>query len=352
MKTSSSEWTAELERLLVRELLAEYRTLAKTAFEGALRPATLALVEGASRLGAWRRETRTLEISRLLVLAHPWGAVVEVLKHEMAHQYAHEVLGAEGETAHGAAFRSVCERLGIDAAASGLPRAPEADAERIVAKVARLLALAESPERHEAEAAAAAAQRLILKHNLEHAGARTYGFRQLGVPSGRTTEAQRLLAMILAKHFFVEVIWVPVYRPREGARGSALEICGTPENLAMAEHVHDFLTRTADRLFDESGLPRRERRHYLSGVMAGFEEKLARAARKHEEEGLVWVGDADLGEYYKRRHPRVRNVRYGGAPRGAAYANGRAAGRRIVLSRPLEDGPRDRAAPRLLGPRR
>ena len=41
--------------------------------------------------------------------------MVEVLKHEMAHQYAHEILGARDESAHGEAFRTVCQRLGIDA---------------------------------------------------------------------------------------------------------------------------------------------------------------------------------------------------------------------------------------------
>ena len=36
-----------------------------------------------------------------------------------------------------------------------------------------------------------------------------------------------LLGAILGKHFFVEVIWVPVYRPLEQKRGSVLEVCGT-----------------------------------------------------------------------------------------------------------------------------
>ena len=50
----------------------------------------------------------------------------------------------------------------------------------------------------------------------------------LGEPTGRVGEHERLVAMILGKHFFVEAIWVPVYRPLEGKRGSVLEICGTP----------------------------------------------------------------------------------------------------------------------------
>src|SRR5205814_7258626 len=129
----------------------------------------------------------------------------------------------------------------------------------------------------------AAAQKLMLKHNIEHASHPSYGFRQLGT-AGRTEESQRILSMILGKHFFVEVVWIPVYRPLDGKRGSVLEICGSPENLAMAEHVYEFLNATALRLFEESDLPRRERRNYLSGVMTGFNLKLILQSKKHEEE--------------------------------------------------------------------
>jgi hypothetical protein len=330
---------ADLERMLVRQLLVEYRRISWAYFKSALSTPTIALVNTSARLGAWRPKERTIEISRPLVFAQPWGVVVEVLKHEMAHQYAHEVLGATDETAHGPAFRSICERLGIDRASSGLPRAAHPEEDRVVAKVARLLALAESPNIHEAEAAMAAAQRLMLKHNVEHAGSRSYDFKQLGTPTGRTTESQRLLAMILGKYFFVEVIWVPVYRPLEGKHGSVLEICGTPENLAMAEYAHDFLLHTAERLWEEHAkktkTPRRERQSYLSGVMTGFAEKLARQTRASASEGLVWVRDADLESYYKKRHPHVRYVRYSGVRRTSAWDQGKQAGSTIVLHKPM-----------------
>jgi hypothetical protein len=109
----------------------------------------------------------------------------------------------------------------------------------------------------------------------------------------------------------------------------------------MAAYVYAFLSSTADRLWDEhqrrTRLPRGERRTYLSGVMAGFAEKLERQARAHREEGLVWVKDADLGKYHRTRHPYVRHVRYAGSRRSEAYAEGKAAGRAIVLHRPIRE---------------
>jgi hypothetical protein len=337
--------TAALEAALVRELRATYGQLNDSYFRSGLRTPTIELVPTRHNLGRWVPATRTIEISRPLVVEQPWGAVVEVLKHEMAHQYVHEVLGETQQTPHGRAFQEACARLGVDARASGVPDA-QPDEDRIVERIARLLALAESPNRHEAEAAMAAAQRLMLRHNLDAArtqggAARDYGHAHLGKPTGRVSEHERLVAMILGKHFFVEAIWVPVYRPLEGLRGSVLEICGTRSNLTIAEYVHGFLHETAERLWrdhkKEQGIGSdRDRRTYLAGVMVGFADKLAKQDARGRSEGLVWVKDGDLERYFRRRHPYVRHVRHAGQRRTDAWAQGREAGRKIVLHKPVE----------------
>jgi hypothetical protein len=344
---ADSELSASLEAALVRELRATFAQMNDAFFKGRLRAPTLELVPSRHHLGRWVPATRTIEISRPLVLEKPWGAVVEVLKHEMAHQYVHEVLGETEQTPHGRAFQEACARLGIDARASGVPDAPpDASEEKVVARIARLLALAESPNRHEAEAAMAAAQRLMLKHNLDAAraqegGARDYRHLHLGRPTGRVSEHERLVAMILGKHFFVEAIWVPVYRPLEGLRGSVLEICGTRSNLAIAEYVHGFLHETAERLWRDHKAEHairadRDRRTYLAGVMVGFADKLARQDTRSKSEGLVWVQDGDLSRFFRQRHPYVRHVRHAGQRRTDAWAQGREAGRQIVLHRPVQ----------------
>ncbi len=339
--------TTALLAALARELRATWGQINEAHFRGALAPPTLEVVGSRSTLGRWVSTTRTVEISLPLVLERPWAVVVEVLKHEMAHQYVHEVLGETEQTAHGRGFREACRRLGVDARASGMPQAavPErqGEEEKIVERIARLLALAESPNRHEAEAAMAAAHRLMLKHNLDAVrsqAARDYGFAHLGEPTGRVAEHERLVAMILGKHFFVEAIWVPAYRPLVGKRGSVLEICGTRSNLAMAEYAHGFLHGTAARLWGDHKRARglrsnRERRTYLAGVMAGFADKLARQEAATRGEGLVWVKDADLDGYLRRRHPYVRSVRHSGHKRTDAWIEGRNAGRTITLHRPV-----------------
>jgi predicted SprT family Zn-dependent metalloprotease len=338
--------TAELEGAALRELRREWLHANETFFRGRMRPPHLVLSDARSRFGQWRRGERTLEIARRLLLEQGWGSVVEVLRHEMAHQFVDEVLGVHDESAHGPAFRAVCAEHGIDARATGAPAASRVDGEQhLLERIAKLLALAESANEHEAQVAAAAAQRLMLKYNLDartRAGVRDYAFRHLGRPTGRVQEAERILASILGDHFFVEVIWVPVWRPLEGKRGSVLEACGTPENLDLAEYVHGFLLHTAERLWHDPrrhGLAGRQRRAYLAGVMRGFKDKLEAETAGHRQAGLVWVGDAVLSAYFRRRHPRVRWTRRLSSERQAAHAEGRAAGRDIVLHRGVSAGP-------------
>ena len=188
--------TAALEAALVRELRATWWQMNEAFFRSGLRPPTIELVPTRHTLGRWTPATRTIEMSRPLVLERPWAAVVEVLKHEMAHQYVHETLGETSQTPHGRAFQEACARLGVDGRASGMPDAvagSDGD-EKIVERIARLLALAESPNQHEAEAAMAAAQRLMLKHNLEVARsrvARDYRHVHLGKPTAWSTRSCR-----------------------------------------------------------------------------------------------------------------------------------------------------------------
>src|SRR4051812_11016388 len=206
-----------LEAALLRQLLATWRTLNDSYFKGRLRTPTLSLADGAHKLGQWLAGERRIELSRAFVVDGAWGAVVEVLKHEMAHQFVTEVLGDPDPTPHGPAFRAVCERHGIDASAAGGPEAaPTPEAQRVLSRVAKLLALAESPNVHEAELAMAEAQRLMLRHNVDVTVRSSYSFRHLGTPTGRVTEAERILANLLNDHFFVECIWVPVWRARQG----------------------------------------------------------------------------------------------------------------------------------------
>jgi hypothetical protein len=341
--------TFALERATLDALRRQYDELNVTFFAARLRRPSLLLSRSSRQLGEWNREHRTIEISWKLLTEQSWGVVVEVLKHEMAHQWVHEVLGEISQVAHGPAFRQVCRERGIDFRARGIPRARSAGANqgRIVERVAKLLALAESANEHEARSATLAAQRIMLKYNIEELQRslpQAYGFRHLGRPKARTTEAERVLGALIGEFFFVEAIWVPVWRPLEGKRGTVLEVCGTTENLDLAEYAHSFLTRTAEQLWRQykrqHGIRRdTNRRSYLAGVMTGFRDQLAQQKKSQRQQGLVWVGDAKLNGYFRSRHPYIRHTRHTGRHRADVYGHGRDAGSKIVIHRGIRRGP-------------
>jgi hypothetical protein len=356
MEARTERLSEELERAAIYAIVRAWDDLNGTLFRFELaRPAFL-LVESSSRLGRWHGGLRTIELTRSLLLQHGWGVLLEVLKHEMAHQYVDEVLGQPDDAMHGAVFRRVCEERGIDASAAGVPAnaATNSVDQHLLERIAKLLALAESSNEHEAQAAMSAAQRLMLKYNIDLAisGRQpAHRFRHLGTPTGRVNEAQRILAGILGDHFFVQTIWVPVWRPLQGKRGSVLEICGSEANLELADYVHAFLNVTAERLFREfrsSAAARGAKRlTFIAGVMAGFRDRLERERKKSKAEGLVWVGDPALDGFFRKRHPRIRWTRYAVGHGSEAYARGREAGAKIVLHRGISSNSSG-SAPRLL----
>lgn len=338
--------TAELEAALLRELRATYEWENHARFRKRLRAPMIVLSDATTRLGQWVSGSRRLELSRTLVVARPWPEVVSVLAHEMAHQFVDEVLQIRGETAHGESFRALCDALGIDGRAGGAPiPADDAPGDRVLERIRKLLALAGSDNQHEAEIAMRKAHELMLRHNIEVASANAalgYEVCLVGDPAKRTSAVESEIASLLSELFFVKVIQLPVYLPLAGKRGSLFELTGTRPNLAMASHVYAFLLATAERLWrdnrdDARVQSGRDRLAYQAGVIRGFRDKLVAERSSLAGTGLIWIGDADLEQFYRTRNPRIttrsRSVRVNGA-----HDAGREAGRTIVLNKPIERG--------------
>jgi hypothetical protein len=310
-----------------------------------LTPAVLVVSDAATRFGRWSSASRTIELSRSMVLQRPWHEVVSVLEHEMAHQFVDEVLHVRDENPHGEMFTRVCADRGIDATAAGPPRPSSSGVEldRVLDRIRKLLALAGSPNQHEAEQAMRKAHELMLRHNIDAVGASSdYEVRTLGDPTRRGTRVEGDIVALLAEYFFVRVIQISVYLPLAGTSGNVYEICGTRPNIEMAVHVYAFLLATAERLWRENRGDARvrsghDRFAYQSGVIRGFRDKLATERVELRGTGLVWRGDRRLADYYHARHPRIVTRRRT-ARVSSAHAAGCEAGRSVVLHKPVEHG--------------
>ena len=80
-----------LTRLWTKQLYREYaHILHWYGLKNALAPVALA-IEPITHYGEWRAATRTIVIADHLIRDYPWNVVLEVLKHEMAHQYVHSL---------------------------------------------------------------------------------------------------------------------------------------------------------------------------------------------------------------------------------------------------------------------
>lgn len=339
----------QLHRSWLAELRRCWQDFNTRHLGGRLRPPVLQIDGGTQRLGHWEREPRLLSIAHHHVWTHAWEEVLVTLRHEMAHQYVDEVLGGD-ERPHGPNFARACGLLGITARASGAPRPRDThDAtDRVLRRVQKLLALATSQNRHEAEAAMAAANTLLLRFNLELApppsglhprSPLVYGASRLGSSAAALPLDWKLVGAILAEFFFVECIWTTTYNARRDRHERVLEVMGTAANREMAGYVHDFLHHSLVRLWDREhkdlGLTAPRRREYTAGVLLGFRDKLRQERARNSEVGLIWFGDADLARFARERHPRVRAMNKTGVRRSRAHEAGRAAGQRLTLHKPV-----------------
>ncbi len=329
------------------ELRGHWHGFNREHLGGRLQPPVLQIDGGDRRLGRWDREARILGIAHHHIWHHAWEEVLHTLKHEMAHQFADEQLGGDLQP-HGPNFARACRLLGIDAHASGTPRAHTGDDHpdhRHLRKIQKLLALATSANRNEAATAMAAANTLLLRYNLERptttAADPSYRAVRLGTSAAAVPLDWKLVGAVLAEFFFVECIWLSTYNARRNRHERILEVMGSSANLEMAGYVHDFLHASVGRLWQQEqqrrNLPPSRRREYSAGVLLGFRDKLRDERQRNNEAGLVWLGDPDLQRFAQTRHPRARAMAKAGVRRSGAHEAGRAAGQRLTLQRPLHD---------------
>ncbi len=349
---------AELERRILHGLSCEWHSaiaMIDPAYRREMPPPLFSLGDMPTKWGSWSGEKREIRLSRRLVLNHPWDSVREVLLHEMAHQMTAEVFGACFEPAHGPLFRKACDLLGANPSASGsfplladrLELAVRATQDKTLARVRKLLALAESANRHEAEAAMLKAHELMARHTIEAIAAGTpRGFISAfsGSPALRHNRFDYQLAALLQDFYFVVPMWVSAYVVDRQKMGRVLELSGTPRNLRTALFVAGFMRRVVIEEWAGYGSAgRRSRRPPLDfavGLLQGFRSKLeagmaAQSPLSGNRYPLVRVVDPELAAYTGRRYPRTVGV-YRSArnvdPR--LLSAGRAIGSRLVLKEP------------------
>jgi hypothetical protein len=355
----------ENERAVLLGLAAEWREalgLLPRRLRDALRRPQFSLGDAEHRLGVWDPAREEIRLSRRFALERGWDEVRELLRHEMAHQLADQALGGAGETSHGPAFRDACRLLGAHPGASGefVPLGARLDGDadparaRVLARVHKLLALASSENRHEAELALLRAREYARRHHIdEQQGEQGFLSAFAGSPALRHSREEYQLAALVTRTWEVYGIWVPAWVVARERMGTVLELSGTPAQVKLAGYVHEFVRR---HIATEWGrynrgrrLGARRRTDFGCGVIDGFRGTLERGARlPGPGAAVVRTGQDPLfASYLATRYPRRTTIRRGGGKIDpGVHRDGVRAGERLVIREGVEGG----AGPRRLLP--
>jgi len=309
-----------------------------------------------SRLGYWSGDKNEITISRTFALNYPWDDVRDVLYHEMAHQYAEQVLKSSDKSPHGPDFLKACHRLRANPKASGRYK-PLHDQihlqsiskeDRVLIRVKKLMSLAKSTNRHEAEAAMAKAHELMRKYNIDllnRSSHRDFVSMFIGSPALRHHREKYHLANLLQKYYFVQGLWVSSYVLSKGKMGRVFEISGIPENVKIASYVYDFVINTIDmhwrRYNQEKTLNRYRKTDFAVGIIEGFCNKLddqkPTPSNQTKTNALISIQDPLLVAYMSHKYPRTRTFqRSASSQDDQVLKHGYDIGKDLVISKGIE----------------
>lgn len=230
--------------------------------------------------------------------------------------------------------------------------------EDLIDTIQRLLALSGSPNEHEARAALAKAQELMLRHQLsmsdvEREEVSRGGYTEEPIWDGRRAPMEMEFVVSILTRFFCVCAYregqrIPGRRRKPSRRIEwTVRIFGRPDQVAVARHVYVYLSRTFRRLWD--GYKRDLRRYtysdartYCAGLYDGLAARLlvdgaVQLAESDGENALAVVG-RDLVEAFRAGpgaglKPRRTTPIRGSEP---VFEAGYRDGSRIELRRPLE----------------
>jgi hypothetical protein len=353
---------SEYYRLWSRQILREFQGICYQ-YKLALEPPIFAISESKTRLGAWFPETREIRISSFLIRNHSWDITLQVLKHEIAHQICWEIYG-DCQGGHGRNFQKACLLLGLpekfchsrgDLTVTVEKEGGDTDhaSRKVVEKIRKLLALAQSSNEHESALAMHMAKRLLDRHNLTEIAAdheERFVYCIINRKQKRISEYQRHIIVIIKKYFQVEAICASLYDPVADAMHKTFELFGHAANVQTAEYCYDFLETKLAWLWEQrrvgfTGNARIARKSYYLGLIKGFAERLETQGRGSQPAdgnpaglplssvGALVPGDqAPLHRFIRSRYPRLACRSFGSARiYKETYEEGIQTGRALVF---------------------
>ncbi|MCP4023998.1 MAG: DUF2786 domain-containing protein, partial [Desulfobacteraceae bacterium] len=181
---------------------------------------TFFISKSRTKLGSWDPGLNMISLSAHLIETQPWDMVLEVLKHEMAHQYVSEKY--QNSDHHGPCFLNACKALGVHPAFQTaaakcqmditlIKGRLQDDALNTLNKIKKLLALSHSTNEYEARAASQKANNLLAKYNLDKISAKEFDslktcYISITHKKKRLDRLQKAISCSLLSFYFVDTV--------------------------------------------------------------------------------------------------------------------------------------------------
>lgn len=209
---------------------------------------------------------------------------------------------------------------------------------KVIELIQKLLALSTSPNEHEAAAAMAKAQELLLKHNLDMASVTAPTEEQKDdldmineiVDFDKIESWQSTLLNSISKRNFVHLI-----RVSTGYRTAEFHILGRRSNVKAVETMYNWLEPQILRLIAKSGYKRGEKISYAMGIISTIGKKLDEQIGTYQQNNpssraLIVNVQKETDTWYKDQYPhttsRSVNINHSGA-----YSHGRSDGHGVSV---------------------
>lgn len=259
-------------------------------WRGYLYPLHFVCFEDPKKLGYFQASSYQLGLHKKLMYLAKDEVLKNILRHELAHFYTFLLHGERFHhmDAHGEEFHSVCKKFSwgpevsraySDLEQDNLAVANDIEFEKVKEKIKKLLALSQSENIHEAEAATLKANEYLLKYNLKGITENEFKEDDLGETIVATVyTAKRMNATLNGLYDVLQFFHVQPVINRTG-EGVKLDVVGSRLNVDVADYITKFLSTEFELLWKKAqkelgfkGL--KKKNSYLYGVANGLSLKL------------------------------------------------------------------------------
>lgn len=282
-------------------------------------PLHFVVFEDPKKLGYFNCFNYQIGIHKKLMYIAKEGVLKDVLRHELAHLYSYLTYGKKYNNLdnHGVEFKTICRNFNwsqnvylaysnIDEENLEFPSNEKF--EKLKKRIEKLMALSQSDNPHEAEAATIKANEYLLKNNINNLSSDdVLEVEETVVLS--VLEEKRLNSKINAVYDILQYFYVqPVIN--RNSKGISLDIVGSKINVEIANYIAKYLCNEFERLWsitkkkdpNISGL--RQKNSYIYGLAQGFCSKL----RKEREQVISPLYGKELIVLEQQLENRVKTA--------------------------------------------